>query len=286
MQPKTWIMLIVGTLVTGAYLILSSLIRETETIWLLTRLFGIISFITLFIVVLLGEVRLLSKDKSKVTLFRYHKPLAIFATYLVFLHFISAVADDYKWGRGLQFTQYLGFSFGDQWLVLLSLGTLAFYLMLIIGMTSATKSIQLLGFKRWKIIHFLSYAVFVIAFIHSVNLGTDIKHSVLAPYLKPVILTMFALVTGLLLVRAVAWTSIFEDQWEVNLAAVLILFILVLSAMIAQRTIGMERTLKETSARAATASISINAQEERIALLQARIDALTGSGGAAAGKVE
>jgi DMSO/TMAO reductase YedYZ heme-binding membrane subunit len=275
MQLKTWILLIAGALTAGIYTIISSLISDTEAIWLLTRLFGLVSFLTLFIVLLLGEVRLLAKDKSKVTLFRYHKPLAIFAAFLVFLHFISAVADNYKWGRGLHVWQYLGFTFSNSWLVLLSLGTLAFYLMLLIGLTSATKSIQFLGFKRWKLIHYLSYAAFAIAYVHAVNLGTDIKHSALAPVLKPTVMLMFAFATAFFVVRVINSFPVFLDQWEVNLAAALVLLLLVFGALTAAAAVQIQESVQEAKDKAAALDITITAQEQNIDALQQNIANLT-----------
>jgi DMSO/TMAO reductase YedYZ heme-binding membrane subunit len=269
---KTWLMVLGGVAVTVAFLVLSALIQHTEAIWIQTRVFGLVSFVALFIVVLLGEIRLLAKDKSKVLFFRYHKPLAIFATYLVFLHFVSAVADEYKWGKALSFVQFLGFSFSDKWLVFLSLGTIAFYLMLLIGLTSARKGIQLLGFRKWKLVHFLSYLTFLIAFVHSVNLGTDLKTSVLAPFIKPVVLVMFALVTSLLLVRIINSWPVFSDQWEVNLAAAFSITILVVSAMLATHVVQQEERLQVASTRTTALEIAVNAREAQAETLKQDIE--------------
>lgn len=256
-----------GALATVVFIVLSSAISHTYAIWLQTRLLGLVAFFALFLTVLLGELRLLAKDKSRVTLFRYHKPLAIFATYIVLLHFISAVADKYQWGKGLRFTQYLGFTFTDQWMILLSLGTLAFYLMLLIGATSATRSIQLLGFRRWKLIHYLSYLTFLIAFVHAVNLGTDIKHGVVALVLKPVVIGAFVLVTGLLLTRVLNSFPVFDDQAEVNLTAALLLLLLVLAGFLAVQTVTQEQSLAEGSARIAVEHARVAAQEDRVTVL-------------------
>ncbi len=218
--------LIVLTIITiPVYLALSFNIREQELIWQLTRIFGLLSFIALFITVMLGEVRLISKNKADFTIFKYHTPIAIFSTFLVFIHFLSAVMDKYKWGKYLSFTDFLGFNFSDKWMVLLSLGTLAFYLMLIIGMTSAKKSIQLLGFKKWKLVHFFSYLAFTIAYIHSMNLGTDLKTSVLSTFLSPLFFLCYISFISIMIVRIIG-VGFYSDQLEVNITVLFLIILL------------------------------------------------------------
>jgi methionine sulfoxide reductase heme-binding subunit len=226
------------------YIIFSSAVRDTQLIWILTRVFGLISFAALFIAVTLGELRVLSKIKANFKLFRFHTPLAIFATFTVAAHLASAVLDNYKWGIGLTVTQYLGFSFSDKWLVFLSLGTIAFYLMLIVGLTSRTKFIQKIGYKQWKLVHYLSYIAFVIAYIHAMNLGTDVKYSVIAPYLSVVFILMFFFVISLLLTRIVNGFGAFSDQWEINLAAIFVIVLLVGGVFVGRHVIAKQDQIK------------------------------------------
>lgn len=219
--------LIILTVVTiPLYLAFSYNIREQELIWQLTRIFGILSFITLFITVILGEIRLISKNKADFAIFKYHTPIAIFSTFLVFIHFLSAVMDKYKWGKYLSFSDFLGFNFSDKWMVFLSLGTLAFYLMLLIGMTSAKKSIQFLGFKKWKLVHFFSYAAFTIAYIHSMNLGTDLKTSVLSSFLSPLFFLCYITFICIMIVR-IAGISFYSDQLEINITVFFLVILLI-----------------------------------------------------------
>jgi len=208
------------------YIALSISLRTSEAIWLLTRVFGLLSYAFLFMTLLLGEVRMLSKVKGDAPLFRFHTPLAIFTTFLVALHFISAAAERYKWGVGLSFTDYLGAAFGDKWLVLLSMGTLAFYLMLLIGATSSSLGMRVLRYKRWKVVHFLSYLVFFIAYVHSVNLGTDIKTSILAPFIKPLILASFVVILAMLLTRVLKGLRVFRAAEDAQLAAVFFIILI------------------------------------------------------------
>lgn len=227
MERKTLILIVAGGVTAAFFLVFSMLVSTQPAIWYETRIFGLLAYAALFLTVVIGELRILSKNKAATAgIFRYHKPVAIFATYLVGLHLVAAANDNFKWGKGLSFLQYLGFSFGDKWLVLLSFGALAFYLMLLVGLTSRTKAIQRIGFKNWKLIHYLSYLSFVLAYVHSVGLGTDIKSSILSPVLSPLFVASFLFVVALLLTRVANGFNVLSDQWEVNLAGIFFLLLL------------------------------------------------------------
>lgn len=213
------------------FIVVSLSLKDTQTIWHMTRILGLMSFLFLFLTVLIGELRLIYLEKSDFSLFRFHKPAAIIALSLVMTHFITALFDNYKWGKSLAFIQYLGFSFSDKWLVALSLGTLAFYIMAIVAVTSAKKSIQFIKFKRWKILHYLSYASFIIAYIHSINLGTDLKDGSLAGFfLLPSFIAALLIVTSVLIIRILKGFGLFHRQITINLSAVSI-FIVIISAV-------------------------------------------------------
>lgn len=209
------------------YIIFSSMISTTQWSWYLTRVFGLVSFIFLFVTIILGELRLLSFVKADFKLFKYHIPISIFTMFLVLLHFISAVFDKFMWGKNLVFSDYLGFSFSDKWLTLLSLGMIAFYLLILVGMTSMRKSIIFMGFKRWKLVHFFSYVSFIFAYIHTVNLGTDIKTSAISFLIKPAMMFCFWLVIALVLVRALKSFNVFTDQVEINLVSAFFIILIV-----------------------------------------------------------
>jgi len=220
MERSSRILVFAGVAAMVAYVILSSLVSDTALIWYQTRLFGLLSYLVLFAAMVLGELRLVSEKKTDIPDFRYHKPLAIFALYLVLLHFVSSFMDEYKWGRQLNLFDYTGFSFGNSWLVFLSFGTLGLYLMLIISATSASKAVQWMGFGRWKVVHYLSYVLFVIAYLHSVNLGTDVKSSVLSTVVAPFMELSFLMVLGLFTVRVLKAMNLVTDNWEAALTAV------------------------------------------------------------------
>jgi len=258
MNKKILYSVLLGIPFMIAFIILSNSIKTTEYIWLQTRIFGLIAFFALFLTVVIGEMRLLSKIKANFILFKYHVPIAIFSTVIVLMHFISAVFDKFKWGKTLVFTQFLGFSFSDKWLVLLSLGTLAFYFMLIVGITSPKGMIQRIGYKKWKLIHYLSYVAFLFAYIHSINLGTDIKSAEVGFILKPIFIIMFLFVLALLITRILNAYKLFSDQIEINLVAVFFILLLLGSVFIIKAYIEGTEKLAELSSSVVATNADIN----------------------------
>ena len=235
MERKTILIITLSMICTIIFLGFSFLIKDTQLIWYQTRLFGLLSYFFLVITILIGELRVITIDKSRITVFKYHKPIAIFSTILIALHFISAIFDNFKWGASLTFLQYLGFSFSDKWLVYLSFGTLAFYLILLIAITSSTQNIRKLGFKNWKSIHYFSYVSFIFAYIHSINLGTDIKHSLFSPVLSVFFHLTFAVIISILLARILFGIKLFSEQSEIALAVLLFLILIIGSIGIMQK---------------------------------------------------
>jgi DMSO/TMAO reductase YedYZ heme-binding membrane subunit len=145
----------------------------------------------------IGELRLLGFNK----LFRLHCSIGILTFFIALLHGISAAYDKFKWGTALKLTDFLGFNFSTKWLLLMSIGTLAFYMIILVALTSSTQIIQKLGFKKWKILHYMSYAAIAAVFVHSMLLGTDIKTSSISWVALPAVVFLFVTATGLLAAR-------------------------------------------------------------------------------------
>lgn len=265
--------LVIGAfLSTSVFIGYSYLIQDSKLIWMQTRLFGILSYLFFFATIFLGELRMLSFVKSNFSIFKYHKPIAIFSVYLVCLHAVSALFDKFKWGKNLEFFQFLGFSFSDRWMALLSFGALAFYLMLLVALTSSTKMIQKMGFKNWKWVHYFSYLSFFLGYIHSVNLGTDIKASSLSPIISPLFQLSFVLVLTLLLTRITVSFKFFSDQTEINLAAIFFFLMIVLSILFIREYSSRENILNSFRADINEASQNAAAYETLTNLIQNEIN--------------
>jgi DMSO/TMAO reductase YedYZ heme-binding membrane subunit len=228
---------LLGGLALASFSGLSVLIQNTESIWFLTRAMGLLAYAFLLASVVLGELRLLTKGKSDFWPFRYHHAISMFSMLLILCHFIAAFADNFKWGKQLRYWQYLGLSFSDKWLALLSLGVLAFYLLILVGIASTAKGARALGFNRWKLVHSLSYIAYFIAYVHAVNLGTDIKTSPLHTVLSPMIVFSLIAVLGLLITRIINGFDLLCDQTEVAMTALFFIILLSASASLAAQVL-------------------------------------------------
>jgi methionine sulfoxide reductase heme-binding subunit len=222
MKLKTLLAIAFGIIVALSYVIVANSLRATEQIWLLTRGFGLAAFVSLSILVIIGELRILGFNK----LFKLHCNIGILTFFLALLHGISAVSDKFKWGTALKFTDFLGFNFSSKWLLLMSIGTLAFYLIVLVALTSSTQIIQKLGFKKWKMLHYASYAAIAAVFVHSMLLGTDIKTSSISWIAMPALVFLFLMATGLLATRLM-------KPLTAKQVAAAIMFVVLLSAAVA-----------------------------------------------------
>ena len=231
MDTRHRVMVVVGSFALIAYALLSALVKDTAIIWYQTRAFGLISYIFLFASVVLGELRLLTKGRLNIEAFKLHHGISVAALALVLAHFVAAAFDNFKWGKTLTLVQYLGFSFSNKWVALLSLGTLSFYMLIVVGLTSSSHAMRSIGFKGWRMIHAISYIAFFIAYVHAVNLGTDIKTSALSTVLRPMMLFSLILVVGLLLTRVLCALGALSDITEVGLAATFFILLLAASAL-------------------------------------------------------
>ena len=262
--------LIIGAATVASLVVfisLSALLKDTEYIWLQTRFLGLVSYMFLSVGMVIGEVKILTKGNSGFWAFRYHTPIMVFSIFLVFTHFVSAFFDSYKWGKYLKAADYLGFSFSDKWLAFLSLGTLAFYMMVLVGFTSSAKAVRSLGFGRWKLIHYLSYPAFFIAYVHSVNLGTDIKTSSLAPVMSPLSTASFLLVLALLMARIVKGANLVHDRTEVVLAVAFFVLLIVFSASLASFAARETERIRVLESQIAVSADAVDAYKADIAAM-------------------
>jgi DMSO/TMAO reductase YedYZ heme-binding membrane subunit len=198
--------IILGIIFGIMYIVLANSIKSTAIIWIATRALGIVAYFLLFALITLGELKLLGFTR----LFKFHCTLGIITFYIAFLHGVSAVFEKFKWGKNLNLTDYLGFNFSDKWLAFMSLGTLAFYIIIFVSATSSSSAIKGLGFRKWKIIHYASYISLVAVFLHSTFIGTDLKTSEFRVILFPVIIFMFSFVIGLYIIRLIK--NFFPDK--------------------------------------------------------------------------
>ncbi|MFD0692474.1 ferric reductase [Paenibacillus sp. GCM10027628] len=164
--------------------------------WSLIRIFGILSYLSLFIGMALGILYSFPqwKGQTKAQLMRSHTFANHLGTCLALLHTLLLVIDTFMpfdWHELLiPFT-------AKQSTGLNAIGTLAMYGLLLLVFTTDIR--HKLKRKIWFALHLLSYPIFVLALVHGLFLGTDSAN----PLFKLMYIVTAAVLVVLTLARAV-----------------------------------------------------------------------------------
>jgi DMSO/TMAO reductase YedYZ heme-binding membrane subunit len=148
-------------------------VKEPSKIsWYLVRGLGLVAYLFLALSVLVALMRKISPAKFSFLINR-HCDIAYLAIIFSFLHLINNLWDKYEWSLELKDLFWVDFS--SQTRIMLSLGVIAFYLMLLVVMTSISpKIMQFLKYKKWHFVHLFSYGLYIFVVIHAFFLGTDL----------------------------------------------------------------------------------------------------------------
>ena len=141
--------------------------------WFLTRGSGVVALLMLSASVVLGivnQVRWRNETWPRFALQDLHKNISLYAVAVVGLHVVTSVVDSYApvgWKDAV--IPFIS-SYRPVWL---GLGTLAADLFLAVLITSLVR--HRLGYRTWRLVHWLSYASWPAAVLHSVGTGSDAK---------------------------------------------------------------------------------------------------------------
>lgn len=97
-----------------------------------------------------------------------HRNVALLAVGLTVVHAATAIVDEYVDIRWWQAIVPFGATYKPLWL---SLGTLAFDLMLAAALTSLLR--HRMPHSLWRGIHTTTYAIFALGLVHGIGIGTD-----------------------------------------------------------------------------------------------------------------
>lgn len=141
-------------------------------LWFATRGAGTATLLLLTAVVALGIVTAGSAARSRVwprfVSAELHRNVGLFAVVFLIAHVVTAIADPYaKLGWRDAAIPFVS-AYRPFWL---GLGVVAGELVLALVVTSALR--PLLGFRAWKAVHWLAYASWPVAILHSLGTGTD-----------------------------------------------------------------------------------------------------------------
>ncbi|MCA9325570.1 ferric reductase-like transmembrane domain-containing protein [Candidatus Saccharibacteria bacterium] len=154
--------------------------------WYVARASGLVAALALVILMIsgIGQISGMTfRLLDPLTAWASHRALGITFGIAVLVHMISLLFDHFvqfniwqiliPWLSDYQPVTLLGFQLGSLYV---ALGVLAFYLTLVIIVTS------LIWVERkphtWKLIHLLSYLTIAFVFVHALYLGTDLTHGV------------------------------------------------------------------------------------------------------------
>jgi sulfoxide reductase heme-binding subunit YedZ len=164
--------------------------------WTLIRLFGILSYLSLFVGMALGITYSYPhwRGQRKARLLRWHTYANHLGTCLALLHTLLLIIDTFmpfEWKEILiPFT-------AKQSAGLNGIGTLALYGLLLLIFTTDIR--QKLKKKLWFALHLLSYPIFILSLFHGLYIGTDSS----TMFIKAMYVSTAILLVGLTVVRFV-----------------------------------------------------------------------------------
>jgi sulfoxide reductase heme-binding subunit YedZ len=169
--------------------------------WYLTRSTGAVALLLLTASVALGVVdvqRLGTPGWPRFVLDSLHRNVSLLAVVFLVLHILTAVLDSFApISLTAAFVPFLS-NYRPLWL---GLGAVAFDLMLAVTLTSILR--QRIGYAAWRATHWLAYACWPIALLHTLGTGSDVKSS----WLLVVTVACLALVLAAVLTRVLSGST-------------------------------------------------------------------------------
>jgi methionine sulfoxide reductase heme-binding subunit len=143
-----------------------------KTYWYLTRSSGAVSLILLTAalaigIALVGRVR--SERWPRFAVDGIHRAVSLLAIVFLAVHIITAVLDSFAPISLLDAVIPFAGTYRPVWL---GLGAAAFDLVLAVTITSVLR--ERLGYRAWRAVHWLAYAVWPLAIVHGLATGSDL----------------------------------------------------------------------------------------------------------------
>jgi predicted ferric reductase len=166
--------------------------------WYLTRSTGVVGLLLLTLAVALGvvDVRRWSSPRwPRFALDTLHRNVSLLAMALLAVHVLTSVIDSFASISPIDALIPFAGSYRPFWL---GLGALSLDMLLAVTISSLLR--RRLGFASWRAIHWLSYASWPIALLHSFGTGTDVK----AGWLLALSVVCLLVVLAAVLARAIS----------------------------------------------------------------------------------
>jgi methionine sulfoxide reductase heme-binding subunit len=169
--------------------------------WYLTRSTGAVALLLLTFALALGVVdvgRWSTPDWPRFVVDSLHRNVSLLALAFLGLHIITAVLDSFAPISLTAAVVPFVSSYRPFWL---GLGAVAFDLLLAVILTSLLR--RRIGHRTWRATHWLAYACWPIALLHTLGTGSDVK----SVWLLALSVACLAIVVAAVLARAVAGLS-------------------------------------------------------------------------------
>jgi sulfoxide reductase heme-binding subunit YedZ len=143
--------------------------------WYLTRATGAVSLLLLTVAVVLGVLdvrRWRSQRWPRFLVDSLHRNVSLLAMVFLAAHVLTAVLDSFA---SISLTDALVPFVGSYRPLWLGLGALSLDLLLAVMVTSVLR--QRVGYRAWRAVHWLTYASWPVALVHSFGTGSDVKQA-------------------------------------------------------------------------------------------------------------
>ena len=143
-----------------------------KTYWYLTRSSGAVSLILLTAALVIGIAlvgRVRSERWPRFAVDGIHRAVSLLAIVFLAVHVITAVLDSFAPISLLDAVIPFAGTYRPVWL---GLGAAAFDLLLAVTITSVLR--ERLGYRAWRAVHWLAYAVWPLAIVHGLATGSDL----------------------------------------------------------------------------------------------------------------
>lgn len=140
--------------------------------WYLSRASAIVAFVLLWMSIVLGLT--LTNRTARIwpggpVVFDLHQHTSLLALIVAFFHGLILMGDRYI---AVTLTTVLTpFASADYRPFWVGLGQIGFYLLGIVGLSFYAR--RWMGARLWRVVHYLSFGVFILALIHGIVSGTD-----------------------------------------------------------------------------------------------------------------
>jgi sulfoxide reductase heme-binding subunit YedZ len=187
-------------------------LTSSKATWYLTRGTGAMALVLLTIVAVLGvanTVRWTPAATPRFVIQRLHRNLSLLAVVFVAVHVATAVVDGFAPIRWIDAVVPFRSPYRQLWL---GLGAVAVDLMIAIIVTSLVRA--RVGYTAWRILHWLSYGLWLSAMFHGLGIGSDAT--------QPWMLALVAVSIGVIL-AAVLWRiALGWREWTPGRAAMVL----------------------------------------------------------------